>query len=111
MINTNYIGIIVKILDIPKHRRLQNKFYITEFRGQFRSKNQDRILKLVCWDKLASELKEFYKINDYVLVEGYLFQPDLRNKDLFNQNQKLVKVTVTRIYPYLSKPNYQQNKT
>nr|UXN44950.1 hypothetical chloroplast RF41 [Haslea karadagensis] len=100
MVNTNYIGIIVKILEIPQYKIVENNYQVTEFRAQFQNKKQNKILKLICWGKLASELKDFYKINDYVLVEGYLFQSDLWNKEL--PSQKLVKVKVVRIYPYLS---------
>nr|QUS63632.1 hypothetical chloroplast RF41 [Haslea silbo]QUS63835.1 hypothetical chloroplast RF41 [Haslea silbo] len=100
MVSTNYIGIIVKILEIPKYKILKNNCQFTEFRVQFRNKNQNKLLKLFCWGKLASELKDFYKINDYILVEGYLFQQNLRNKDL--TNQKLVKIKVIKIYPYRS---------
>nr|UQS76216.1 hypothetical chloroplast RF41 [Haslea ostrearia]WAJ48312.1 hypothetical protein DMDDKFKA_00116 [Haslea ostrearia] len=101
MVNTNYIGIIVKILEIPKYKIVGKNCQATKFRAQFQNKNQNKILELICWGTLASELKDFYKINDYVLVEGYLFQSGLWNKDF--PNQKLVKVKVVKIYPYLSK--------
>ena len=52
---------------------------------------------------LGRDVKDYYKVNDYILIEGYL---SLRqtNKPYLNttsQTPKRVEVTVLKVYPFL----------
>ena len=59
------------------------------------------IVDLRFWGNLAGDVGTYYKINDYILIEGYL---SLKDKEITNsilQNQKKVNITVFKIYPFL----------
>ena len=106
MSNTNYIGGIVKIIESPKFKEIESNTdtYIAEFRVQLPQMRQDsRIIKLVFWDKLAHDLLNYYKINDYIIIEGYLSFRETLVPNLFRHNLKQVEVNVLKVYPFLLK--------
>ena len=103
MVDTNYIGSIVKILENPIQKIFNNNVSRTEFRVQLPQIRNSRIINLVLWGKLARDVGAYYQINDYIMVEGYL---SLRNKtkvntNLTKQNSKKVQITVLKVYPFL----------
>jgi hypothetical protein len=85
---------IVKILENPRQRFFNNNsaIPITECRVQIPQIRNIKIIHLVCWGNLAREAKSYYKMNDYLIVEGFLSLP----KKL---NSKQVEITVLKIYP------------
>nr|QYB19094.1 hypothetical chloroplast RF41 [Climaconeis cf. scalaris] len=96
MISTNYIGGVVKILEIPKQKILKNNIIITEFRVQFPQVTKTSIVNLILWGSLSWNLLNYYKVNDYIIIEGYL---SIKSHSLCNL--KIVKITVLKVYPYL----------
>ena len=101
MANTNYFSGIVKILEIPKKRLLAKKIELITFRVELPQNRQNRIVSLVFWGNLGQKMKDFYKLNDYILIEGYI---SLRKKSKLNMSQqysKQVNITVLKIYPIL----------
>jgi hypothetical protein len=107
MVDTNYISCVVKILEKPLPIVLNSTIPVTKFRvqlPQIRGKKK-RIVELVFWGKLSQDVVNYYQIQDYILVEGYL---SLRNKPLINstiKNSKKVTITVLKIYPFLLSSN------
>jgi single-stranded DNA-binding protein len=92
--DTNYIGGIVKVLETPKHKILNDNISLTEFRVQFPQFRGNRILHLVFWGKLASEVANYYQTNDYILIEGYV--------STINQKPfKKVQVTVLKVFTFV----------
>ena len=101
MNDTNYIGGIVKILETPKQKIIKNDLVITKFRAQLPQVRQTRIVHLKFLGNLAKDIPNCYKINDYILIEGYL---SLRNKRLPKTTvsvSKKVEITVLKIHPFL----------
>ena len=101
MSNTNYIGAIVKILETPKEKRINNNILVVTFRVQISQVRQSRIIKLVFWGNLARDVINYYKINDYILIEGYLAltsQPDSEKTTKFLKSPE---ITVLKVYPFL----------
>jgi len=99
--DTNVIGGIVKILEMPKYKNLKKNIPITQFRVQFPQVRNTSIVHLIFWGNLAHDVTNFYKINDYVLIEGYISN---RNKKNFNgiiSKYKKVEITVLKVYPIL----------
>jgi single-stranded DNA-binding protein len=103
MINTNYIGSIVKILEKPIQTVFNDKISVTEFRVQLPQIRNTRIVKVVFWGKLARDVKTYYKVNDYIMIEGYLSLQNTAkvNSNSINQNSKKVQITVLKVYPFL----------
>jgi hypothetical protein len=105
MTDTNYIGCIVKILETPKQKIVKKNKTMTEFRVQLpqtRTKNTT-IVKLTFWGNLARDLSNYYKINDYIIIEGYL---SIAKK----KKSKKIEITVLKIYPFFLNSNIVNNK-
>jgi len=96
--DTNYIGGIVKILEPPKQKILKNKILVTKFRAQIPQIRNSRIVTLSFWGNLARDVTTYYKVNDYLIIEGYL---SIRNKK--NLKSKKIEITVLKVYPFLLK--------
>lgn len=93
----NYIGGIAKILEMPKQSFLDNNIIITKVRVQLPQLRNTQVVKLTFWGNLASDVNNFYKTNDYVIIEGYI---SYKNELQF-QVPKQIEITVLKIYPFL----------
>ena len=105
MSDTNYIGAIVKILESPKNKITKNKISITRFRAQLPQIRKTRIVDIVVWGNLASDIAKYYNINDYVLVEGYLSLCKVSQPKSDRKVLKRARFTVLKIYPFLLNSN------
>jgi hypothetical protein len=103
--DTNYISGIVKILENPTEITFNETISITEFRVQLPQIRNNIIVNLVFWGKLSQDIAKYYKINDYILIEGYL---SLRDKKKLG-NSKTVEITVLKVYPFLLSDKRQSN--
>jgi single-stranded DNA-binding protein len=101
MSDTNYIGGIVKILEVPKQKFLNNTITVTEFRVQLPQVRNTTIVHLIFWGNLARDVATYYKINDYILIEGYLSLRDKQSSNLIAQSSKQIEITVLKLYPFL----------
>ena len=105
MANTNLISGTVKILENPKQKLINKTIPFVEFRVQFPQTENDEIIYLNFWGELGKDVINYYKINDYILIEGYLSFQDQDN-DLFQKSEK-IKLIVLNIYPlFLSSINF-----
>ena len=109
--DTNYFSGIVKILENPIQKINKNKTVVTKFRVEIPEIRKSKIVCLISWGNLASTIKNYYQINDYILIEGYI---SIQNKRKFNlkvKNRKLITITALKVYPFLLKSNRSINKT
>jgi hypothetical protein len=103
MTDMNSIGAIVKILEPPKQKVI-NKILVIKFRAQLpqvRKTRKSRIVRVVICGKLASSFLNYYKVNDSILIEGYVSLRD--NKKTLNRNKKPLKnvtISVLKVYPF-----------
>ena len=107
MSDTNYISGIVKILEIPEPRLINNDsdMVFVTFRVQLAQVQDNRIIHLVSWGKLAQDILNFYKMNDYIFIEGYI---SLQNTLNFSSNfliPERVEVTLLKVYPLFLSSN------
>ena len=101
MSDTNYIAGIVRILERPKQKVINNNIMVTRFRAQFPQVRNNCMVQLTFWGNLAYDVATYYKINDYILIEGYL---SILEKKKFNRTNSILKrgnITVLKIYPFL----------
>ena len=107
--DTNSIVSIVKILEIPKQNKVLNDILITEFRVQFPQvrKNKTDIISLTLWGNLAHDIIQYYRVNDYIIIEGYLSVRNSKNQiNRFDQKEpKKIHITVLKVYPFILKYN------
>jgi hypothetical protein len=101
MSNTNSISGVVKILESPKDKRISNTISVTQCRVQFPQIRQDCLVHLKFWGNLADDVANYYKINDYILIEGYLSIND--NLTIYSSRRilKKIEITVLKVYPFL----------
>jgi hypothetical protein len=105
MVDTNYIGSIVKILESPNQIFFNNTIPVAKFRVQLPQIRNSRIVNLTFWGNLARDVSNYYQTNDYIMIEGYL---SLSNKHFLTelkQNSKKVEITVLKVYPFLLSSN------
>ena len=105
MANTNYITSIVKILEVPKQKLLNNKILVTEFRAFLPQIKTNKVVDLVIWGELSNRLSNYIKPNDYILIEGFLALSKLENSKL-----KKFKITVLKTYPIFLSSNRSLSK-
>ncbi len=97
--DTNYISSIVKILEIPNQKISKNNIAITKFRVQLPQIRKTGIVTLIFWGNLACDVANYYKINDYIIIEGYL-SLNKTSENKIKQKLKKVEITVFKIYPF-----------
>jgi single-stranded DNA-binding protein len=103
--DTNYFSGIVKVLENPTQTFFNDKISVTKFRVEIPQIRKNKIITLVFWGNLAREVQNYYQINDYILIEGYLSIRNKKNLNLITKNSKQVTITVLKVYPFLLKSN------
>lgn len=104
----NYISCIIQILEIPIIESYDDSIEMVKFRIQLpyvRKKAQSTIIiNSIIWGDLAYDIANYYQINDYALVEGYI-SISFDNQD----QQQVITINITKIYPFMFvlKPNNQ----
>lgn len=101
MSSMNYISGIVKVLESPKQKSLKNNIFVTEFRAQLPKLRGTMLVKLRVWGNLATDVNKYYKVNDYILIEGYLSLQDKKKAIQPEKMSKKIVITVLKAYPLL----------
>jgi hypothetical protein len=97
--DTNYLASIVRILEKPIQTVIHDKLIMTEFRVQLGQVRNTQIVNLVFWGNLARDVVNYYRINDYAMIEGYLSIHDSKNSKVSKPQLKKAQITVIKIYP------------
>lgn len=98
----NYVATVVKILEKPIQVVSNDKVIMTEFRAQFAQIRNMRIITIRLWGNLARDIVNYYQINDYIMIEGYLSLSNSSKKKsdkLLKSKLKKADITVLKIYP------------
>ena len=93
MSDTNYVGSVVKILEKPVQKIINDKIIRTDFRVQLVQVRNRQIAHLVVWGNLALDIISNYQLNDYIMIEGYLSLPNQTNRSF-----KKAQITVLKVY-------------
>nr|UDP55531.1 hypothetical chloroplast RF41 [Schizostauron trachyderma] len=101
MNDTNYIGTVVRLLETPNQKMLQNKIIVTKFRAQIPQLRNTRLITVTVWGNLARDVAMYYKINDYLLIEGYISLRYKKNSKLTFYKSSKVQITALKVYPFL----------
>jgi hypothetical protein len=106
----NYVTGIVRILETPRLQYINTNISRTDFRvklTQIRNKKSTTILNLIFWGDFAYDVVHYYRVNDYILIEGYLAY---KKEDLSNRTLKNLEITVFKVYPlFLNSENNPSN--
>ena len=96
MSDTNYISCMVKIVEKPVQKVLKGNVAATTFRAQLPQIRNNRILNLIFWGNLAHDITNYYQLNDYIMIEGYLSSSNRSKK----QASPKLYITVTKLYAF-----------
>jgi len=100
----NYTSFIVKIIEKPRQTFVENQIPLTKMTVQIpqvRNNSNETYMRLSIWGKLGYDLTQYYHINDYIIVEGYLsLRKDNLNNSLLNSFPR-VELSVYKIYPFV----------
>ena len=100
----NYTSFIGKIIKKPEQSFFNNNTSVTEIIIKFpqlRSTDSGNILHLSIWGNLASDYIEYYDVNDYIVVEGYISLRESLSNSLNSNTDKQVEISVFKIYPFI----------
>jgi hypothetical protein len=103
----NHTILLVKIVTPPIKSSFKDGFYVTEMQVKFvpiKTKlNSNDVIHLSIWDNLSSDTVKYYKVNEYIIIEGYI---SIR-ENLFNlsnySNSNQISISVTNLYPIFQK--------
>jgi len=96
----NYTSFMVKIIGKPEQSFFDNNISVTEMLARFYQfqDNSCNVCKLSIWGNLSHDVMQYYKLNDYLVVEGYISQ---RNSNFEEYNITTdIEVSVIKIYPF-----------
>ena len=100
MTDTNYISGIIKILETPKQKFFKKNILVTKFRAQIPQHRNTKIVTLAFWGNLARDVTINYKINDYLIIEGFLSLRNKKSLHLISSKSKKIEITVRKVYPF-----------
>ena len=106
----NYIGAIVRILETPKQKFINSNTLVIKFRAQLPQVRKIQIVELVLWGNLADSVLNYYRVNDYIIIEGYISFRENESLNKKNKPFKKVTITVLKVYPFLLTYNSSINK-
>ena len=90
----NYCNLIAKVIKLPVKGYYENNIDVVEILVKFspvkRGKGSE-VLNLQIWGNLAQDFLKFYKINDYIIVEGFLS----------SKKNARTQISVRKVYPYV----------
>ena len=103
----NYVNCIIQILELPAIQFCNNNVPTLKFRIRLPLiKNKmpsNTIIEGIVWGNLVSDIGNYYRINDYVLAEGYI-------SIVFNKksNKRFLMFNILKLYPFSFSFNLEQ---
>lgn len=96
----NYTCFIVKILNQPILNQFEDNISLVELIVKFATVRKTKTIdtfRVSVWGNLAEDIIKYYRINDYIMIEGYI-----RNF-LEPGEMDQVEISARKIYPFLLK--------
>jgi len=96
----NYSCFIVKIINEPISSQFNDNISLVEITVQFpivRKKKTINTFRVLIWGNLAEDIIKYYRINDYIIIEGYI-----RNFSEVGIPDQ-VEISAKKVYPFLLK--------
>ena len=96
----NYTSFMIKIVGKPEKSFFEYDISITEIVAKFYQQqvNSYNICKLSIWGRLSHDVMQYYQLNDYLIVEGYISQ---RKSNFENEKVEAdIEICVFKMYPF-----------
>ena len=107
--NTNYICIVVKVLEKPIPILGKNNVPSVRIYVQLPQSRNKMVVDLVLWGKLSQDVANYYGPDDYILVEGYLSVRERKIRT--TKPTKKTEITAIRVYPFLLDSDRRTDKS
>ena len=100
----NYVILTVKVIQNSGQSFFEDGTSLTELVVQLPqiSKNYPKlIVHLSIWGKLSYDVAKYYKLDDYIIIEGYILIKNLNVSSLNTLSliEKQVEISVFKLYP------------
>ena len=100
----NYVILTVKFIQNSGQSFFEDGTSLTELVVQLPqiSKNYPKlIVHLSIWGKLSYDVAKYYKLDDYIIIEGYILIKNLNVSSLNTLSliEKQVEISVFKLYP------------
>ena len=84
---------MIKIIGEPQQSFFDNDISVTEILARFYQfrENSYNICKIVIWGSLSYDVMQYYQLNDYLIVEGYISQ---RKSNFENEKVEAEKIKI-----------------
>ena len=96
----NYTSFMIKIISEPEQSFFEDNISVTEILAKFyqQQENSYNICKLSIWGSLSSDVMQYYQLNDYLVVEGYISrrQSNFENDKIMSD----IEICVFKMYPF-----------
>lgn len=100
MSQTNYISTIVKLLEEPQKKMSIKPLTVARAQlSQVRNTEIQKLVNLTFWGNFTQNVTEYYKPNDYLIIEGYISVKSKSKLKLNSLPSKYVEIIVLKIYP------------
>ena len=100
----NYATFIVKILEKPEQSFFNDNTSVTEVLVKFsqvKNNASKTVFQLSFWGNLAYDIAQYYRVNDYIIIEGYIsLRESLAHQSTFSVD-KQVEISVFKVYPFI----------
>jgi hypothetical protein len=98
--NINYICGIVRILELPTLKLNKDHTSFTKFRVELDDSDHKKvkiILNILALSNLAEDIVKYYRVHDYILIEGSLYMKELESSK--THKTELIQVELYNIFP------------
>lgn len=100
----NFITCTVRLLEIPSIKLYQTIIPFAKCKveiSQVRNQQIKTVVDAQIWGKLVYDLKNYYCVNDFLIIEGYFSSNYLSNE--LNCNTNSIRLNILRFYPFFIK--------
>ena len=100
----NYATFIVKIIEKPEQSFFNDNTSVTEVLvkfSQIKKNTSKTVFKLSFWGNLAYDVSQYYRVNDYIIIEGYISLRESLDDQSTSSVDKQVEISVFKIYPFI----------
>ena len=100
----NYVSFMVKIIEKPEQNFFNSDISVTKILAklcQIRNEDPEMILQLSVWGNLAYDVIQYYQVNDYIIIEGYISLDEIISNAYDFGTDRQVKISVFKVYPFI----------